>query len=111
MQHVNEFELPFRQGNSGAKYLLRGPQLDWGVILLKPGERLAPHYHQQVEETFFCLRGKGKIFVDGKAMSLIPGDVYRLEPQEKHEFINDGQEDLKLVFIKTPYLPDDKIDA
>ncbi len=36
-------------------------------------------------------------------------DVFRLEPLEKHDILNDTQEEVKLIFIKTPYLPEDKI--
>lgn len=100
MQRVNEFELPFRSGDSGAKYLYRGPLIDWGVILLKPGERLAPHYHQEVEETFYVVRGQGTIKTGGQEHRLIPGDAYRLEAREDHELANAGDEDLKIVFIK-----------
>ena len=37
------------------------------------------------------------------------GDAFRLEPLEKHDIVNDTQEEVKLIFIKTPYLPEDKI--
>ena len=44
MEKVSEFEQEYRGGDSGVKYLLRGPDLDWGVILLKPGDRLGGHF-------------------------------------------------------------------
>ena len=111
MQRVSEFELPFRQGDSGVKYLMRGPRLDWGVIVLKPGERLAGHYHNEVEETFYFLRGQACLKVNGRELKAIPGDVYRLEPEERHEVRNDGADEVKLVFIKAPFLPEDKVDV
>lgn len=110
MQRVNEHELPFRQGDSGVKYLMRGPHLDWGVILLRPGESLSGHYHEQVEETFYFLRGQATMRVNDEDHKAIPGDVYRLEPQDRHEIRNEGEEDVKMVFIKTPFLPEDRVD-
>jgi mannose-6-phosphate isomerase-like protein (cupin superfamily) len=110
MQRVNEFELPFRAGDSGAKYLMRGPLLDWGVIVLRPGEKLAPHYHQEVEETFYVVQGQAMLTVGERDFRAIAGDAYRLEPHEHHALANSGTDLLKVVFIKTPYLPDDKID-
>jgi len=110
MQRVNEFELPYRGGDRGVKYLMRGPHLDWGVILMRPGDTLAPHYHAQVEETFYVVRGRGSIKCGGSTQALVVGDVYRMEPGDDHEIACGPDEELKLVFIKTPYLPDDKVD-
>lgn len=41
MQRANEADLAYRGGDSGVKYMIRGPLLDWGVILLKPGRAWA----------------------------------------------------------------------
>jgi len=111
MEKVNENELAFRNGASGVKYLFRGPKIDWGVIVLLPGERLGAHYHEQVEETFFLLSGQATLVTGGKAVPLIPGDAVRLEAPEDHDIRNDGGEPARLVFIKSPYLPKDKIDV
>ena len=39
MQRVKESELSFRGGNSGVKYLMRGPRIDWGVIPARSGRK------------------------------------------------------------------------
>lgn len=111
MEKVNESQMAFRGGASGVKYLFRGPQIDWGVILLLPGERLGAHYHEQVEETFYLLSGHATLLADGQAVPLVPGDVVRLPAPEQHDLRNDGTEPARLVFIKSPYLPKDKIDV
>ncbi len=111
MERVNENELAFRGGASGVKYLFRGPKVDWGVILLLPGERLGAHYHEQVEETFYLLSGQATLVSGGKELALTTGDAVRLEAPEDHDIRNDGAEPAKLVFIKSPYLPKDKIDV
>ena len=52
MERVNEKEKEFRFGDSGPKYLFRGPKHEWGIVVLKPGQTLGAHYHNEVEETF-----------------------------------------------------------
>jgi len=111
MQRVKESETAFRGGKSGVKYLMRGPRIDWGVILLLPGERLNGHYHNEVEETFYVIGGEGIMVVNGKELAVSPGDVLRMEAHDRHEVRNTGAVDLKLVFIKCPYLPEDKVDT
>ncbi len=109
MERVSEKGLPYRGGDSGVKYLVRGPRIDWGVILLLPGQTLGGHYHREVEETFYVAHGKGTFVVNGKDYPASAGDAFRLEPDDRHDILNDGDEALKLVFIKCPYLPKDKV--
>ncbi len=109
MQHIREDAQAYRDGDSGVKYLMRGPRIDWGIILVKPGQALGGHFHEQVEETFYFVEGRGVIVVNGQEHPATPGDVYRLDPQDRHDIRNDGDTPLKMIFIKCPYAPDDKV--
>lgn len=110
MQKVSEGDQTYRGGDSGVKYLLRGPKIDWGVILLLPGQKLGGHYHEQVEETFYVLQGQGIFTVNGRDYPAREGDAFRMESEDRHDIRNESNQPLKLVFIKCPYLPQDKID-
>ncbi len=66
MQKVNERDCAFRGGDWGVKYFMRGPKLDWGLILLKPGQAMGEHGHKEVEETFYVLEGTPTLVVDGR---------------------------------------------
>ena len=109
MERVNEREREVRHGDHGPKYIFRGPRHEWGIIVLKPGGELGAHKHQQVEETFFFLEGSAQMIVDDQSFRAEPGDAFRIEPGEAHNIVNDGNEPVKLIFIKCPYIPDDKI--
>ena len=112
MELVREQEKSYRDGSSGVKYLLRGPRIDWGVILFGPGEQLGRHMHRAVEETFFFIEGTGGRFVvNDQEHPIAVGTAVRIEPGEVHNIINDTQAPLKAVFIKSPYDPSDKIDV
>jgi mannose-6-phosphate isomerase-like protein (cupin superfamily) len=109
MQRVNEKEQGYRKGDSGPKYLMRGPRIEWGVIRLKPGERMGGHGHREVEETFYFFDGAPTILVDGVPTRVCEGDAFRLEPGEMHDIVNDTPVPVRVIFIKAPYLPEDKI--
>jgi len=112
MEIAREAEKPYRGGSSGVKYLMRGPKIDWGVILFAPGEELGRHLHKAVEETFFFVEGAGgRLLVDGREHPIAVGDAFRVEPGEVHNIINDTAAPLKAVFIKSPYNPSDKTDV
>jgi len=110
MDRANENELEYRGGDSGVKYMLRGPNLDWGVIRLKPGESMAGHYHNETEETFYLKAGSATFVSGGEEMAVGAGEVLRFEPGEDHGIRNDSDAVVDIVFIKYPYKPDDKVD-
>jgi quercetin dioxygenase-like cupin family protein len=109
MEKARESEKEYRGGDSGVKYLLRGPKIDWGVILMLPGQCLGGHFHNEVEETFYVVEGQAIFVVDDVKHELVAGDAIRLEAPECHEVFNEGDQPLKMVFIKCPYLPKDKV--
>lgn len=109
MKKVSERDFEYRNGDSGPKYMIRGPNIDWGIFLLKPGQKMGPHGHVEVEETFYVVEGSGQIIVNDHEHEITAGDAVLVEPQEKHDLFNNGDVDLKIVFIKVPYKPDDKI--
>ena len=108
MQRVNEAECEFRLGDSGPKYLVRGPRHEWGIIVFHPGQSLGAHRHREVEETFYFVSGSPLMVVDSQEHRVKPGDVFRLDPGEAHDIINDGAGDTRIIFVKCPYLPEDK---
>ena len=108
MERVNEQDLEFRHGDHGPKYLFRGPRIEWGVIVFRPGQELGPHKHMQVEETFYFLEGTPQMVIEGESYRVRPGDAFRVEPGEAHNIVNDTGADIRLVFIKCPCIPDDK---
>ena len=111
MERVNANELQFRNGDSGPKYLFRGPHIDWGLIRFLPGQTLGEHLHEQVEETFYFHSGCGVMVVDGLEYDIEPGEAFRIDPGEAHDIVNTGGALLDAVFIKHCYLPDDKVDV
>jgi quercetin dioxygenase-like cupin family protein len=109
MEKVRESEKTFRGGDSGIKYLYRGPEIDWGICLLKPGEKLGAHYHNKVEETFFVLEGSPTFYINEEPYESAAGDAFRCEPHDRHDIHNLSDSSAKMIFIKAPYLPEDKV--
>jgi len=109
MERTNAFDVAYRDGDHGVKYLSRGPLIDWGVLRFLPGQELGRHYHERVEETFYFTKGAPRMVVDDRQMRIRPGDAVRLEPREAHNIVNDTDEAIEAVFMKTPHDPADKV--
>ena len=111
MERVSEHEQAFRGGDSGPKYMFRGPKHEWGIIVFHPGQALGAHKHAEVEETFYFELGAPQMVVDGAAHRVRQGDAFRLDPGEAHDIINDTAGDIRIIFIKCPSMPSDKIEV
>ena len=109
MEKVNENMLEYRHGGHGPKYFFRGERHEWGVICLRPGDSLGGHYHNEVEETFYFPDSAPIMVVDGVENRVTAGDVFKLAPGEKHDILNDTSNPIRIIFIKCPHLPHDKV--
>ncbi len=106
---VNESEKEYRFGESGPKYLMKGPRLNFAVVRFLPGEDFQAHYHNVMEENFFILEGKVDIIVDGKKNVLSPGDLIHIEPKEIHYVVNSYDVPVKMVSTLGPFQESDKV--
>ena len=111
MERVNEHDREYRNGESGPKYFFRGPNIDWGVLRFLPGQELGEHHHEEVEETFYFTRGAPLMVVDGEECRVREGDVFRMDPGDVHNIVNDTDQPIDAVFIKHIHRADDKVDG
>ena len=55
MYIVNEMDKEYRFGDSGPKYLMKGPRMNFAVVRFNPGQDFPAHYHNVMEENFYIL--------------------------------------------------------
>jgi quercetin dioxygenase-like cupin family protein len=75
-------------------------------LFLFDGQRCPLHYHKIKDETFFIVRGTVAMEVDGEAMALREGDVFKMAPGMKHTFAAQGGSALVLE-VSLPSIPED----
>ncbi len=73
-----------------------------GVQVIAPGSFIREHCHDIPEEVLFFCEGTGTALVDGVAHPLQPGTMVYLGPLAKHKIINDGEADLKMMWMLMP---------
>jgi quercetin dioxygenase-like cupin family protein len=77
-----------------------------------PGFTSNAHAHDDQEEVFYCVSGKGKIKVDDEEYDVEPGGVVFCPINSVHQLINTGNDVFKCVsavappFIKDKYKKD-----
>lgn len=107
--HENDFE--YRFGDSGPKYLMKGPRMNFALVQFQPGQSFTAHYHNIMEEDFFILSGKVDVIVDGVVNTLSPGQLIHIEPGEVHFVINPYDEAVKMVSTLAPFQSSDKVEV
>lgn len=107
---LNENEREYRFKDSGPKYLLKGPRLNFGVVQLNPGQDFANHCHNIMEENFFILEGELQFTVNGETVVCKVGDLIHVEPTEAHYLKNVSDKVAKAVFCLGPATENDKVD-
>jgi quercetin dioxygenase-like cupin family protein len=104
MKKVNESEFEYRFGDNGPKYLTKGPNVDVGVVVLKPGQDFPNHYHTTCEEIFYVLEGEIDFYINYKKVPVKPGDMIQCSPNDSHYLINNSDQNFKAIFIKSPHI-------
>ncbi|MEC2055123.1 cupin domain-containing protein [Peribacillus psychrosaccharolyticus] len=104
MKKVHEDDFDYRFGDNGPKYLSKGPNIDIGVVVLKPGQDFPNHYHTTCEEAFYILEGSIDFYINNKRYPVKPGDMIQCSPGDSHYLINESAEHFKALFIKSPHI-------
>lgn len=108
---VNENDFEYRFGDSGPKYLMKGPRMNFALVQFQPGQDFRAHYHNVMEEDFFILEGQVDVVVDGVVHNLRPGDLIHIGPGEVHYVKNAYDKPVKMVSTLAPYQEVDKVEV
>lgn len=108
---INEKDREYRFGDSGPKYLMKGPRSNFAVVQFQPGQDFKAHYHNIMEENFYILEGKIDIEVDGATHTLSQGQMMHIEPKEVHYVINRYDKTVKMISTLAPFQESDKVEV
>lgn len=73
-----------------------------GYVVIPPKCFSILHYHPEAEETYYVMKGKGRMMVNGKEHFVNVGDVILIHPNEQHQIFMDGKENLEFIVICAP---------
>jgi len=79
------------------------PAVAMGYQTIAPGGRVRDHSHGDQIELQICFRGRGHVVVDGRTHPLVPGTACFLGYDVKHEIVNDGEDELVMMWVITPH--------
>jgi mannose-6-phosphate isomerase-like protein (cupin superfamily) len=78
------------------------------VVKLPPNTKSDAHYHKDREESYYVVSGFGRAIIDGIEINIKNGSLVYTKPNERHSFVNDGNEDFIYLIITAPFwVPED----
>ena len=78
---------------------------DWSQLVLMciaPGEEIGEEVHHGVDQILFLVEGEGQAILEGETTPFKKHDVVFVPAGTKHNFVNTGDEDLKLYTVYSP---------
>jgi len=74
------------------------------VVLMSvpPGEDIGREVHETVDQVLVFVKGAGRAVVAGKTHDISAGDMFAVPAGTEHDFINTGDESLKLFTVYSP---------
>lgn len=76
-----------------------------GLAVIKPGERIAEHYHPYSEEFVYVIDGSLEVDLDGEPFALRAEQGLMIPIDMRHRFRNVGDEEARMVFHLGPLAP------
>jgi mannose-6-phosphate isomerase-like protein (cupin superfamily) len=111
MKHVKEHEVegvraapPYARTlkHLVAPWALPAERMWVGMSKVDLGSRSNRHSHDQQEEIFYVVSGRGEIEVGEEKQAVEPGSIVVVPPTLSHSLINTGDETLKVLSVVSP---------
>jgi mannose-6-phosphate isomerase-like protein (cupin superfamily) len=71
-------------------------------IVIPPGKSSLLHYHPIAEESYYFLKGEGKLLIENKETIVSPGQAVLIQPTKKHKIFSIGKADLEFLAFCVP---------
>lgn len=99
---------PFISPNGEQVFELLGQAVGFGEqhslahVLIPPGKSSDKHYHPEVEESYYILKGQAELIIDEETLHMQPGQAIAILPNQTHQIFNHSDEDLEFLAICAP---------
>lgn len=72
------------------------------LMSIPPGGEVGEETHHDVDQILIFPAGTGKAVLDGAESPIQPGSLYAVPKGTRHNFVNTGTEDLKIISVYAP---------
>lgn len=84
------------------KVLETGKNTQIVVMSIPPGGEIGEEVHDDTDQVLYFVQGSGKAVLEGEEKEVKKDDIVLVHQGTKHNFVNNGQEDLKIITAYSP---------
>ena len=77
-------------------------RLSLAEVTILPGGQSREHYHHELEEAYYLLKGQAEMTLDEETCTIGPGDTIVIAPGARHKIVNTGETDLVMIVVCAP---------
>lgn len=91
-----------KQNKNFRHVLVTGKHTQVVIMSIPPGGEIGEEVHPDNDQILYLVKGEGEVRIDGERRAFRKHDLVLVEAGEKHNFINKGQEDMKIITTYSP---------
>lgn len=108
MSFIGNIQEHVMKNDSFRRVLFTGSTSQLVVMSIPPQGEVGEEVHARVEQTLYIVGGVCDVILDGETHIVSGGDVIVVTPGTRHNFINRGEEAVKII---TTYSPPNHVDG
>jgi len=90
------------ENNNFRKVLFTNKYSQVVLMSVPPGEDIGSEVHETVDQVLVFVKAEGRAVVAGKTHDIRAGDMVAVPAGTEHDFVNTGDESLKLFTVYSP---------
>jgi len=71
-------------------------------VVIPPAKSSLLHYHPVAEESYYFLKGKGRMILENEETIVLPGQAILIQPTKHHKISSIGDTDLEFLAFCVP---------
>jgi len=91
-----------KKNNFFRQVLVNGKHTQIVIMSIPPGGEIGEEVHPANDQILFLVSGEGKVLLNGKEGVFRSGDIVLVKAGTRHNFINTGDTDLKIITMYSP---------
>lgn len=99
---IHDIKDKARENTFFRQVLSTGQHTQIVVMSIPAGEEIGEETHSENDQVLYFVKGEGKAVLNGEEISFAKDDIFLVKAGTKHNFINTGEEDLKIITAYSP---------
>lgn len=108
MSYIGNIQNLVQRNDNFREVIFTGAKSQLVVMSIPVGGEVGEETHEHVEQTLYIVSGVCKVILNGEEHIVSGGDVAVVTPGTRHNFVNVGEETVKII---TTYSPPNHIDG